>query len=36
MVSGGEVTIRLHIQNADEEAQLGIRSGRYIVLSAPE
>ena len=36
MVSGGELTIRLHVQNVDEEAQLGIRSGRYVVLSVQD
>ena len=36
MVSGGELTIRLHAQNVDEEAQLGIRSGRYVVLSVQD
>ncbi len=36
MVSGGELTIRLHAQNIDEEAQLGIRSGRYVVLSVQD
>jgi signal transduction histidine kinase len=36
MVSGGELTIRLHAQNVDEEAQIGIRSGRYVVLSVQD
>src|ERR1700730_849468 len=36
MVSGGELTIRLHVQNVDEEARLGIRSGRYVVLSVQD
>lgn len=36
MISGGELTIRLHAQNVDEEAQLGIRSGRYVVLSVQD
>jgi signal transduction histidine kinase len=36
MVSGGELTIRLHVQNVDEEAQPGIRSGRYVVLSVQD
>jgi signal transduction histidine kinase len=36
MASGGELTIRLGVQNVDEQAQLGIRSGRYVVLSVQD
>jgi hypothetical protein len=31
MVSGGELTIRMGVQKVDDESQLGIRSGRYVV-----
>ena len=33
MTSGGVLTIGLSEQNVGDEAQLGIRSGRYVVLS---
>jgi signal transduction histidine kinase len=36
MVSGGELTIIMGVQNVDEESQLGIRSGRYVVLSVQD
>jgi len=36
MVSGGELTIRMGVQNVRDESQLGIRSGRYVVLSVQD
>lgn len=36
MVSGGELTIRMGVQNVCDESQLGIRSGRYVVLSVQD
>ncbi|WP_244549816.1 ATP-binding protein [Bradyrhizobium erythrophlei] len=36
MASGGVLTIRLTMQNADDDAQLGIQSGRYVVLSVQD
>jgi CheY-like chemotaxis protein len=36
MVSGGELTIRMGVQNVGDESQLGIRSGRYVVLSVQD
>jgi signal transduction histidine kinase len=36
MVSGGVLTIRLTVQNVDDKAQLGIPSGRYVVLSVKD
>jgi signal transduction histidine kinase len=36
MASGGDLTIRLSLQNVEDEAQLGIQSGRYVVLSVQD
>src|SRR3978361_154457 len=36
MVAGGELTIGMGVQNVGDESQLGIRSGRYVVLSVQD